>query len=246
MLRKTLLILGKAVAALVALACLILASLLVWLYFYTADLPDVVALKTFAPELPSDVEFSECGRTVRVPVIPYSEMNDRLRAALVAAEGNVRPGVLKSQYLALFSPNKSRGGMYSMQLARDLFCFPQRRLSRTLGEIRAAIQIERRFTPDERVAIFANRMYTGADRNGIEAAAAYYFHKHAKELNTSEAALLVGLIRAPSQLSPIKHPDRALKRRNDVIDGMLTRGAISSEEAEKAKNSRLSLVISET
>jgi len=85
----------------------------------------------------------------------------------------------------------------------------------------------------------------GADRDGIEAAAAYYFRKHAKDLNTSVVAPLVGLVRAPNQLSPAQHPDRALKRRNDVIDRMLTRGALSNEEAQKAKSSPVNLVISE-
>ena len=228
---------------LVAIAGIIACSVFVWLYFYTADLPDVMVLRAFAPRSASDVEYSGCV-TRRVSVIPYSEINGKLRGAMMAVNGNVRPGILKKTYLDWFSPSAARGGIYSIQLARGVFCSPQRQLARELAELRTAIQIERRFTADEIVTIYANRVYEGADIYGVEGAAMYYFHKHAKALDAPEAGLIIGLIRSPNYLSPIEHPDRALRRRNEVVDGMLRCGAVTIEEAERAKKSPLNLAVS--
>jgi penicillin-binding protein 1A len=80
-----------------------------------------------------------------------------------------------------------------------------------------------------------NRVYLGENTYGVEDASRRYFEKHVSDLSLDEAALLVGLIRSPNHDSPINRPDRAVGRRNWVIDQMMAEKTVSKEEAERAK-----------
>jgi membrane peptidoglycan carboxypeptidase len=115
-------------------------------------------------------------------------------------------------------------------------------LNRRLDEFRAAVQLERRFSRRELFTIFANRLTFGEDTVGVDAASQHFFHKEPNQLLVGEAALLAGLARAPSNLSPIRHPDRALQRRNEVIDAMVETHAISKSDASRAKASPLPIM----
>jgi membrane peptidoglycan carboxypeptidase len=123
-----------------------------------------------------------------------------------------------------------------------MFCEPAKTLNRQLDEFRVAVRLERRFSRRELFAIFANRLEFGEDIVGVEPASQHFFRKEPNQLLIGEAALLAGLVRAPSYLSPIKHPDRALQRRNEVIDAMVDAHAISEAEASTAKASPLSII----
>jgi membrane peptidoglycan carboxypeptidase len=123
-----------------------------------------------------------------------------------------------------------------------MFCEPAKTLNRQLDEFRVAVRLERRFSRRELFAIFANRLEFGVEIVGVEPASQHFFHKEPNQLLVGEAALLAGLIRAPSYLSPIKHPDRALRRRNEVIDKMLETRTISQSMASTAKSSPLSIM----
>jgi membrane peptidoglycan carboxypeptidase len=101
--------------------------------------------------------------------------------------------------------------------------------------------LERRFTTNQLLDIYLNRAYFGPGVYGIESAAERYLAKPASQLSLAEAALLVGLIRSPSMFSPLAHPDRALARRNEVIDAMVKRGSIGWEQAGKAKSMSLGM-----
>ena len=92
------------------------------------------------------------------------------------------------------------------------------------------MQIERRFTKQQIFELYANQIYLGHGTYGFEAGSEYYFSKHAKDLTLPEAALLAALPKGPEYYSPVKYPDRALRRRNLVLsemlaDGKITRGA---------------------
>jgi membrane peptidoglycan carboxypeptidase len=78
--------------------------------------------------------------------------------------------------------------------------------------------------------ILTSRVWFGDNQVGVEAASQYYFGKEPNQLDNAEAALLAGLIRAPSRYSPYKHPDRALSRRNEVIDTMVRDHAITEDQ----------------
>ncbi len=90
--------------------------------------------------------------------------------------------------------------------------------------------------------IFANRLTFGEDIVGVEPASQHFFQKEPNQLAVGEAALLAGLVRAPAYLSPVKHPDRALQRRNEVIDAMVETHAIGEADASTAKSGPLPIV----
>ena len=105
-----------------------------------------------------------------------------------------------------------------------------------MQEALLAIQIERRFTKPQIFTLYANQIFLGHGAYGYEAASEYYFSKPAKQLKLEEAALLAGLPKAPQFYSPITHPDRAIKRRNLVLNAMLEDGKITAAQAADAKS----------
>jgi penicillin-binding protein 1A len=98
-----------------------------------------------------------------------------------------------------------------------------------------AIQIERRFTKPQIFTLYANQIFLGHGVYGFEAASEFYFSKPARKLTLAEATLLAGLPKGPGVYSPINHPDRALKRRNLVINAMLEDGKITAAQAADAR-----------
>ena len=102
-----------------------------------------------------------------------------------------------------------------------MFCSPEKSLVRHEKELRTALQLDRRFSRRDLFAIAANIYDFGEDQVGVQAASQYFFRKNPVDLSVSEAALLAGLVRAPSYYSAVTHPDRALKRRNEVLDAMI-------------------------
>src|SRR5215467_8392755 len=106
-----------------------------------------------------------------------------------------------------------------------------------------ALQIERHFTKQQIFTMYANQIFLGHGVYGFEAGAQFYFNKRARDLRLEEAALLAGLPKAPVYYSPINYPDRALKRRNLVINNLLEDGKITAEEAGRAKSAPLRLEV---
>jgi len=129
----------------------------------------------------------------------------------------------------------------TMQLARNLFLSPKRMYGRKVREIMLAVQIERRFTKPQIFTLYANQIYLGHGVYGFATGAEYYFGKPVKDLTLAEAALLAALPKAPNNYSPLRNPERALRRRNLVIDCMLASGKISATEATIAKNTTIQL-----
>jgi len=224
----------------IVLLCLIAAAgFAAWLYFYTSDLPDVSALNPFLVDGGVvSVQTRICGQSLWVVAIPGGNV-PKLRLAMLAAEGDFDPRSFFRRYYDGLNPTP-KYGHYSEQLARQMVCGSGGpHLKQASAELRTAIQLERRFTQEQLLDIYLNRAYFGPDMYGVEEAARGYFAKRADELSTAEAALLAGLIARPAYDSPFQHPDRAIARRNKVIDAMLQRGSIGPEEATAAKLSAL-------
>jgi penicillin-binding protein 1A len=129
----------------------------------------------------------------------------------------------------------------TMQLARNLFLSPDRSFHRKVEEAMLAIQIERHFTKPQIFTLYANQIFLGHGAYGFEAASEFYFSKPAKQLTLDEAAMLAGLPKGPGVYSPINHPDRAVKRRNLVINAMLEDGKITAAQAADARSAPLVL-----
>jgi hypothetical protein len=231
----------KILLSIVLLCVIAAAGFAAWLYFYTADLPPVSALAPFLVDGGAvSVQTKICGESLWVVAIPGGNV-PKLRLAMLAAEGDFDPRSFFRRYYDALNPTP-KYGHYSEQLARQMVCGSSgARLRQASAELRTAIQLERHFTHDQLLDIYLNRAYSEPGIYGVEEAARRYFAKRADELSTAEAALIAGLIASPAHNSPMKHPDRALARRNEVIDTMLQRGSIGPEEATAAKLSPLGI-----
>jgi penicillin-binding protein 1A len=112
------------------------------------------------------------------------------------------------------------GSTLTQQLARQSFLTPDKTLRRKITEIFVAARLERQFTKDEILGLYLNKVYFGDGLYGVEAASLGYFGKHASEVSVAEAALLAGLVKAPSSYAPTVSVDRAKARRNVVLQAM--------------------------
>ena len=110
---------------------------------------------------------------------------------------------------------------------------------RKVREAYLAIQMEKMYTKDQILMMYLNTIYFGHQAYGIQAAAITYFNKNAKELSLAEAATLAGLPQSPSNYDPLKNPELALRRRNIVLEHMLTAGDITQEQYDEAVASEL-------
>ncbi len=137
------------------------------------------------------------------------------------------------------------GSTITMQLSRAFFLSPEKKITRKMAEIIIAMQLEQKFTKQQIFAFYANRVDLGQRGSftisGFAEAAHAYFNKNLKDISLPEAALIAGLIQAPSALSPYRHPERALERRNLVLDSMVETHAITQAEAVRAKATPLKL-----
>jgi len=127
------------------------------------------------------------------------------------------------------------GSTITQQLAKNIFLGPERTLKRKVQELILALWLEGRFTKDEILALYLNRVYLGAGNFGIEAAAQSYFAKSAQQLQLNEAAMLAGLLKAPSRYAPTRNRGRAARRAAIVLDRMVATGAITKAQARIVK-----------
>lgn len=113
------------------------------------------------------------------------------------------------------------GSTISQQLAKMMFLKPERNFKRKIQEALLAIQLERKFSKEQILLFYLNRAYFGAGNYGIKSAAKNYFKKDVKNLNLNESAILAGLLKAPSKLSPKNNKELAEERANVVLKGMI-------------------------
>jgi len=219
------------------------------LLVYSTDLPQVEQLERYRPSSVTEL-YDGQGRVIgtfalqRRVIAAYDDYPQVLRDALVSVEDKdfyKHSGIniwriVGAAYRDIQSAGKVQGAStLTMQLARNLFLSPDRSYYRKVQEVLLAIQMERRFTKPQIFTLYANQIFLGHGAYGYEAASEYYFSKPAKQLKLEEAALLAGLPKAPQYYSPINHIDRAIKRRNLVLNSMLEDGKITAAQAAETK-----------
>src|SRR5579875_2621728 len=225
------------------------------LLMYAINLPQMTELEHYRPSTTTELYdvhgkvFGSFASERRV-VVPYSEIPPVLREAILSIEdknffqnGGVNfVRVLGAAYTDWRSKGKAQGAStLTMQLARNLFLSSEKTYGRKLQEIFLTLQIERHFTKDQIFGMYANQIYLGRGTYGFEAGAEYYFSKHLGELTLPEAALLAGLPKGPEYYSPVRFPERALRRRNLVVEEMRRDGKISAATAAAAEAAPLGL-----
>jgi penicillin-binding protein 1B len=137
------------------------------------------------------------------------------------------------------------GSTITMQLSRGFFLTPEKTIRRKLTEMLIAEELEQKFSKQQIFEFYGNWVNLGQRGSfaisGFAEASRAYFNKDLKDITLPEAALLAGIIQGPSRLSPYRHPERALDRRNLVLDSMVETHAITREQADKAKATPLKL-----
>jgi len=137
------------------------------------------------------------------------------------------------------------GSTLTMQLARGFFLTPQRTVKRKLEEMLIAVELEQRLSKKQILELYLNQFDMGMRGSftirGFGEAAQAYLGKDISELNLPECALLAGIVNGPTYYSPYRHPDRALARRNLVLQAMVETGDITQEQADQAKATPLKL-----
>ncbi|MGD0531032.1 MAG: PBP1A family penicillin-binding protein [Methyloceanibacter sp.] len=133
------------------------------------------------------------------------------------------------------------GSTITQQLAKNLFLKPDRTIARKLEEVIYALWLEQRFTKDEILELYLNRVYFGGGTYGVEAAARRYFGKSARTVTLPQAALLAGLLKAPSRYAPTRNVELATARIDVVLDNMVEAGFLTAAAAHAAAEQPLKL-----
>ena len=223
---------------------------------YLYDFPELERLQNYKPNTITRIYarggelLAELYQERRKP-IPLKQIPTTLRQAFLAIEDSRfydHPGVSYPDIFRAFIKNLRaghfvRGGStITQQLAKVLFLTPERKLKRKIREAFLALEIERRFTKDEILEFYMNQIYLGGGAYGVQAAAQIYFGKTVAQLTLAESAMIAGLPKAPTRFSPKTNPEKALKRRNLVIQRMLASGFITEEQGKIAREEPIQLV----
>ncbi len=247
-------IIAIIVAVMAALAFGAIALANTWL----EDLPDYSHADAFGTSSTSTVYASD-GKTVlaefqlenRDPV-ELDEVSDYVKEATVATEderfyshkGVDMYGTARAIVNNLFGGSREGGSTITQQLVRNTILSEEMNeisIKRKLREMFLATKMEEMYDKDEILSMYLNTINYGSGAYGIQAAAQRYYSKDASDLTLDEAATLVGIPQSPTFNNPIDHPENCLKRRNTVLDRMLSNGYISEAEAEQAKAAPIEL-----
>ena len=187
-------------------------------------------------------------------VVKYSDIPKVMVDAVMAIEDRrffEHSGVnftrmFEAVWIDLIRQRHEQGGStITMQLSRGFFLTPEKTVRRKLTEMLIAEELEQKFSKQQIFEFYGNWVNLGQRGSfaisGFGEASRTYFNKDLKDITLPEAALLAGIIQGPSRLSPYRHPERALERRNLVLDSMVETHAITREQAEKAKAAPLKL-----
>ena len=144
-------------------------------------------------------------------------------------------GLARAMVTNVFAGHMVQGGStLTQQLAKNLFLSPERTLERKVQEVLLSLWLEHKFTKDQILEMYLNRVYFGSGSYGVEAASRRYFNKPARDVTLAEAALLAGLLKAPSRLSPAHDPQAAEERAQVVLKAMSDAGYVTDSEIATA------------
>ncbi len=189
----------------------------------------------------------EYGKERRIP-LKYEDTPELLTKAVLAAEddgffehpGVDVKGIIRALLANIQSGQTGQGAStITMQVARNFFLSTEKTYSRKLNELFLALQLERKYSKEQILELYLNKIFLGHRAYGFAAAAKVYYDKTVDELELAQIAMLAGLPKAPSQSNPVTNPGRAKQRRDYVLDRMMQLEYISRADHEQAKNSAL-------
>ena len=233
------------------------------LWHFSKDLPDYSQLQDYEPPVMTRVHaadgslLAEYARERRL-YIPIQAVPKLVINAFLAAEdknfyehggldftGIARAGML---YLQNFGSSRRPQGASTItqQVAKNFLLSNELSMSRKVKEALLALKIERTYSKEKILELYLNEIYLGLGAYGIAAASLVYYDKAVNELNVQEAAYLASLPKAPNNYHPFRQRERAIERRNWVIDRMAEAGFVKTADAEKAKRSPLGVTAKAT
>jgi penicillin-binding protein 1B len=208
------------------------------------------ALSAYELEPQLITALSEDRNRTKRRIVTYDEIPTHLVQAVTAIEDRSffeHGGInylrtAKCAFVDIVSRRMSCGGStLTQQLARGFFLTPEKRFTRKFRELFITFQLEARFNKKQIFTMYANQINLGQRGsyaiNGFGEAAQTFFGKNLGQLDLAECALLAGTIQSPTRLNPYRHPERAMERRNLVLDSMVETGAITSSEASRLPTS---------
>ncbi|HEY1364435.1 MAG TPA: penicillin-binding protein 1A [Xanthobacteraceae bacterium] len=226
------------------------------LWHYSQSLPDYSQLQDYEPAVMTRVHAADGSLLAeyaheRRLYIPIQAIPQRVIKAFIAAEdknfyehggidfsGIARAAVLYVQQYG--SGRRPQGAStITQQVAKNFLLSNELSLSRKVKEALLAMKIERTFSKERILELYLNEIYLGMGAYGVAAASLLYFDKSVHELSIAEAAYLAALPKAPNNYHPFRQRERALERRNYVVDRMAEDGYISAEEAARARKEPL-------
>ncbi len=228
------------------------------LWHFSKDLPDYSQLQDYEPPVMTRVHASdgsllaEYARERRL-YIPIQAVPKLVINAFLAAEdknfyehgGIDFTGVARAAFNYIQNYGSSRrpqgASTITQQVAKNFLLSNELSLTRKVKEALLALKIERTYSKDKILELYLNEIYLGLGAYGIAAASLVYFDKSVNELTVADAAYLAALPKAPNNYHPFRQRERALERRNWVIDQMAQDGFIKAAEAEKAKHAPLAV-----
>jgi len=242
----------------IAIAGFLVGGWVAWFsYELTAGLPDKNALRALGDMAQATTILDAADKPVFTIFkeqrleIPLEKMSPHLLKAVVSVEDQRfydHSGVDPIRVAAAFTANvregrRAEGGStITQQLARQSFLSRDKTYRRKLKEVILAAYIEKMYGKHEILELYLNKVYFGDGLYGVEAASRGYFGKPASDLTVDEAALLAGLIQSPSSYAPTVNLDRAIARRNVVLQAMVGSGAIDQAAADRARKAPVTLV----
>ena len=232
----------------ISLGILLSGAIIVLLFigFLSRDLPSLEQLENFDPDLVTRI-YSSDGKILSELFVQkrvFVELNNiptHMQDAVIASEdrrfyehwGLSLRSVARAIGINILSLSYRQGfSTLTQQLARNLYKTIgfEDSILRKIKEVITAVQIERTYTKDEILEMYLNTVHFGHGTYGVEAATKRFFGKESKDLSVDESALLVGLLPSPASYSPVRHPERARKRRNTVLRLMKDQGYITHSE----------------
>ncbi len=243
---------------LLALAALCVAGALAAVLGFailSRDLPSLGRIQSIEPTRKTLI-FAANGDTIHEfytenrTVVPLERLPRRLQEAVVAIEdrrfyshyGLDPKRLVKVIWTNLTTSSSPGASTLTQQLARNLFLTFDKTVQRKLKEMILALRIEQTYSKDEILTLYLNQIYLGKGTYGVQAASHIYFGKDVWDLNAAEATLMAGMIQMPERYSPLRHPERAYRRRTTVLESMIAAGYISREEAHAINEIEVTIV----
>ncbi|MCP4683733.1 MAG: PBP1A family penicillin-binding protein [Desulfobacterales bacterium] len=240
-----------------SIIAIICAGIAVYLwYIWSSDLPHIGLIKEYRPPIITEV-FSDEGEVIgrfwdeKRIIVPLDQLPLHLIHAFVAAEdarffeheGVDIKSIIRAFYKNLSAAKIEQGAStITQQVTRSLLLKNTKRTyRRKVREIILSFLLEKRFSKDEILFFYLNKIYLGQGAYGVEAAARTFFNKSAKDLNIAESALLAGLPQAPSRYSPTAHLDRAKARQEYVLERMHAEDFLTDQELKHALEAALEI-----